>query len=217
MGDLKTKKEKEKKKMAEAQWLHSAWMVKRGEVNTGWKKRWFALGQNSLSYYKDMKSLKVFFFFSFFLFLLFSFVFFCFLSFFLSPNLLFFFFFKGKPLGVVPLDNCFLERDPSRDFALRLVHPERRIYYFAAESEVLLPSSFCFSFSSSFSLPPLSLFIIIIEFSFSLQESLQEWVTMFEFVNVKMSGRKEEVMTTRHLRAGYLHKRGAIQTNWKKR
>ena len=40
---------------------------------------------------------------------------------------------------------------------------------------------------------------------------------MFEFANVKMTGRKEQVMTTRPLRAGYLEKRGAINKNWKRR
>jgi hypothetical protein len=76
-------------------------MVKQGAINTGWKKRWFVLGPNTLSYYKDMKDMKS----------------------------------KGKQLGSIPLDGCYVERDPSKELALRLVHPERRIYYFAPLSQ----------------------------------------------------------------------------------
>jgi hypothetical protein len=82
-----------------AQFTHASFMWKQGAINTGWKRRWFALTSNNLLYFKEMKA-------------------------------------KGKPLGSIPLDGCFLERDPSRENALRLVHPERRIYYFAPENEV---------------------------------------------------------------------------------
>jgi hypothetical protein len=39
-------------------------------------------------------------------------------------------------------------------------------------------------------------------------------------VNVKFQGKDDvrlNVMTSHHLMSGYLHKRGGIQTNWKRR
>lgn len=92
----------------------------------------------------------------------------------------------GKPLGVIPLDGCFLENDASKEHAIRVVHPERRIFYLA----------------------PLT------------AESLKEWVDALEGINVKLQGKnllQENVMTSQHLRAGYLNKRGHIQKNWKRR
>tara|TARA_R110002050_G_scaffold117789_1_gene234677 strand:- start:523 stop:906 length:384 start_codon:yes stop_codon:yes gene_type:complete len=94
---------------------------------------------------------------------------------------------SSKPLGVIPLDGCFLEKDMSKEHAFRVVHPERRIFHLA----------------------PLS------------AESLEEWVRALDNINVKMQGKSnlmhENVMTSQHLRAGYLNKRGHIQKNWKKR